>query len=96
MLKGIEAINSGTPQSIEDNVGGRWYFSKIVPLKDKYEKITSLAIFSDDITERKKNAGDWYQRAVHETRGLDGIGPEDPGDIGSEMISVFGESYETV
>jgi PAS domain S-box-containing protein len=52
-LKGIDAINSGISQSIEDKVGDRWYFSKIIPLKDKYEKITSLAIFSDDITERK-------------------------------------------
>jgi PAS domain S-box-containing protein len=52
-LKGIEAINSGISQSIEDKVGDRWYFSKIIPLKDRSEKITSLAIFSDDITERK-------------------------------------------
>ena len=53
-LKGFEAVNSGTPQKLEDQVGDRWYYSKICPLKDSSGIITSLAIYSDDITERKQ------------------------------------------
>jgi PAS domain S-box-containing protein len=68
-LKGIESVNSDISQSIEDKVGERWYFSKIIPIKDKYEKIISLAIFSDDITDRKRAEED-LQKSEEQFRDL--------------------------
>jgi len=53
-LKGVEAVSSGNPQKVEDQIGDRWYYSKICPVKDKSGMITSIAIFSDDITDRKR------------------------------------------
>ena len=48
MLKGIEAVNSGNPQKIEDQVGGRWYYSKICPIESYIQK-HSDAEFSHSI-----------------------------------------------
>ena len=53
-LKGIEAIRSGNPQKVEDQVEGKWYSSSIIPMKDNNGKITSLAIYGVDVTERKQ------------------------------------------
>jgi len=53
-LKGIEALRTGSPQIIEDRVEDRWYLSIIFPIKDKAGNQPRLAIYSEDITDRKQ------------------------------------------
>ncbi len=54
-IKEIEALRTGKPQKIEDQVGGKWYSSTIFPLKDENSNQERLVIFSSDITKRKRN-----------------------------------------
>ncbi|MBN2126747.1 MAG: PAS domain S-box protein, partial [Deltaproteobacteria bacterium] len=53
-LRGIEAVRSGRRQQFEDQVGDRWYHSAICPIRDEAGRPTSLAIYSADITDRKR------------------------------------------
>ena len=53
-LKGMEALRTGSPQTFEDRVGDRWYFSTVFPTTDKTGNQTRLAIYSEDITDRKR------------------------------------------
>ncbi len=53
-LKGIEALRTGSPQILEDRVEDRWYFSTVFPIKDENGNQTGLAIYSEDITDRKQ------------------------------------------
>ncbi|MDZ7696131.1 MAG: PAS domain S-box protein [Deltaproteobacteria bacterium] len=53
-IKGIEAVKSGNPQTIEDYIEDRWYYSTIYPIMNKDGDQTKLAIYSEDITDRKK------------------------------------------
>ncbi len=52
-LKGIEALKTGRSQTLEDLVAGRWYDSTFVPIGDKNGNHTQLAIYSEDVTDRK-------------------------------------------
>jgi len=53
-LKGIEALKGGSAQTLEDYIDDRWYYSTIFPIRDKDGNQTRLAIYSEDITDRKR------------------------------------------
>ncbi len=53
-LRGIEALKTGKPQKIEDQVDGRWYASTIFPVKDETSKQERLTIISRDISDHKQ------------------------------------------
>ena len=56
-LAGVEAIKSEKTQQIDDRIGDRWYSSKIFPLKDKNNNISSLAIYGIDVTKSTNPGG---------------------------------------
>jgi len=53
-LKWIEALKTGSAQILEDRLDDRWYFSTFFPTTDKTGNQTLLAIYSEDITDRKR------------------------------------------
>ena len=52
--KGMDALRTAEPQILEDRIGERWYHSTIFPINDDNGNYTGLAIYSEDITDRKK------------------------------------------
>jgi len=48
--KGLEAIQLKQPVSFEDRIEERWYRSTIIPIFDKEQSLTHLAIYGVDIT----------------------------------------------
>ena len=48
-----QVLSGGQPARIEDQRDGKWFDFSICPILDTGEKIIRLAIFSQDITERK-------------------------------------------
>lgn len=53
-LKNLEVIKSGKPAHFEDELNGRILDNRVYPLFDKQGHVERLAIFSQDITERRR------------------------------------------
>jgi diguanylate cyclase (GGDEF)-like protein/PAS domain S-box-containing protein len=49
-----EAIRTGKPLRYEDQRGDRWFDTILQPIVDSNGKVTSLAVFTRDITDRKQ------------------------------------------
>lgn len=47
-------MESGQPQSYEEEFMGRWHEANIYPVKDENQKVTRVAIFARDVTLAKK------------------------------------------
>ncbi|NIP23132.1 MAG: PAS domain S-box protein [Phycisphaerae bacterium] len=54
MAKGNEVIRSNKPLRFQDERAGRYYDNNIYPVFDDEGRISALAVFSGDITERKQ------------------------------------------
>ena len=52
--KGDEVVCSGKPIRFQDERGGRYYDNNIYPVFDDEGKVSAIAVFSGDITERKR------------------------------------------
>ncbi|MGD8500788.1 MAG: PAS domain S-box protein, partial [Phycisphaerales bacterium] len=52
--QGDEVLRSGKPVRFQDEREGRYYDTNLYPVFDDEDKVSALAIFSGDITERKK------------------------------------------
>ncbi|MBW1814965.1 MAG: PAS domain S-box protein [Deltaproteobacteria bacterium] len=53
--KGIEVIQSGNPISFEDQVGDRYYYNTISPVFNNQGNMEYLAVYGNDITDRKRS-----------------------------------------
>jgi len=52
--RGAEVIRSGKPLRFQDEQGGHHYDNNIYPVFDDEGKVSTLAVFSGDITEKKR------------------------------------------
>lgn len=60
--RGYEVVRSGKPVRFQDQRGGSYYDTNIYPVFDDDGKVSALAVFSGDITVRKK-----AERALRES-----------------------------
>jgi len=52
--RGMKVIQTAQPESFEDEVEGRIFYSVVYPVVDESGKVSQLAIYSSDVTERKR------------------------------------------
>jgi PAS domain S-box-containing protein len=72
--QGYEVVRSGKPVRFQDEREGRYYDTNIYPVFDDEGKVSSLAIFSGDITERKR-AEETLQESEERFRSLSESSP---------------------
>ena len=68
-LKIDQVVRSGKSVRFEDERDGRWFDNSIYPVLDAHGRVTRLAIFARDITERKE-AEDKLRKSAEEYRSL--------------------------
>jgi len=54
IAQGAEVVRSGKPVRFQDEHEGRYYDTNVYPVFDDEGKVSSLAVFSGDITERRQ------------------------------------------